>query len=167
MPILKSVKRFLFLGPVFFIAAVSAGNNKAPDFEQYPAEQHLEQKPLANIDFSSNLSAKMYQVRLKEGVAKGANFADHYALVSWGCGNECQSLLIVDLKTGKIHSIKDKPEPLLSSRGLDFRLESRLLIVDPPCPENYNPCISHGRSGLPVRYYLMEDKGLRLIVSGT
>ncbi|MEW5249328.1 hypothetical protein [Microbulbifer discodermiae] len=47
MPILKSVKRFIFLGPVFFITTVSAGDNKAPDFEQYPAEQHLEQEPLA------------------------------------------------------------------------------------------------------------------------
>ena len=72
------------------------------------------------------------------------SFAGHHALVYWGYGNECQMSLVISLRRGKVYGLAEQPtkQPLESSRGFDFKLTSRLVIVDPPCRENYNPCVS-------------------------
>lgn len=134
-----------------------------PAFKEFSVVQSRKHNQPAILDLSSHQSAEMFRTTLMQGVTKGPNFAGHYALVSWGCGNECQGTLVVELKTGQVYSVRGGLRPLQSSRGLDFRLGSRLLIVDPPCSDHYNPCVSHGSSELPVRYYLMENEGLRLI----
>ncbi len=135
-----------------------------PRFDDFPVVEEFRGKP-ARVDLSSHRNARTFRTRLREGAEKGPNFAGKYALVLFGCGNECQQTLIVDLRTGKVYGLAEPPghRPLQSSRGLDFRLTSGLLIADPPCPKDYNPCVSWGRSGEPIRYYIMEDDGLRLI----
>ncbi len=139
-------------------------NRNLPQFEDYPVFGDFHGNP-AKVDLSSHSYARTFRTRLRDGAKKGPNFAGHYALVCWGCGNECQMSLVIDLRTGTVYGLTEPPSqrPLESSRGLDFRVTSRLIIVDPPCPENYNPCVSFGRSREPVRYYVMEDKGLKLI----
>ncbi len=136
----------------------------SPQFEDYPVVEEFHGKP-ARVDLSSHPDARTFRTRLIEGAKKGPNFGGHYALIWWGCGNECQMSLLIDLHTGIVYGLAEPPSkrPLESSRGLEFGPTSKLLIVDPPCPEDYNPCVSFGRSGEPVRYYLMEDNGLRLI----
>lgn len=135
-----------------------------PRFDDFPVVEEFHGKP-ARVDLSSHPNARTFRTRLRDGAEKGPNFAGHYALVFFGCGNECQQTLIVDLRTGKVYGLAEPPSnrPLQSSRGLDFTLTSRLLIADPPCPKDYNPCVSFGQSGEPIRYYIMEDGGLRLI----
>ena len=153
---------------LFLLAAPLSGQNlkkgNLPQFEDHPVTQEFHGKPVP-VDLSSHPNARTFRTRLKEGAKKGANFDGHYALVFWGCGNECQQSLLVDLHTGRVHGVAEPTNngPLESSRGIDFRLTSKLIIVDPPCPEDYNPCVSFGRSEEPVRYYLMENNGLRLI----
>lgn len=118
----------------------------------------------------------MFRTRLREGASAKPNFAGHYAVVSWGCGPECQQYLVVDLRDSKVYGLAEPPtEPPLghtflvprgvleTSRRVRFRIDSNLLIAGPPCPRDYNPCVSDGRSGDPVRYYDMEQNGLRLI----
>ena len=55
----------------------------------------------------------------------GANFAGHYSVVAWGCGTECETFMIVDLKTGKVF---DGGEAKLK---VATEVKSRLLIVNP------------------------------------
>ena len=153
----------------------SAKREHLPRFEDFPVVQKFQGQP-ARVDLSSHPNARTFRTRLREGAQKGPNFAGHYALVGWGCGNECGESLIVDLRAGKVYGLAGSPgeppsgrtvrvkgEILEFSRGVDFRLTSRLVIVDPPCPKDYNPCVSFGRSEEPVRYYVMEAGGLRLI----
>lgn len=139
--------------------------NGHPQFEDYSAIEESIGQP-ASVDLSSHPNARTFRTRLREGAKQGANFAGHYALVWWGCGNECQQALVVDLRTGIVHGLAEPSAkvPLQSSRGLEFRPTSTLIVADPPCPENYNPCVSSARTAGPVRYYLMEEKGLKLIL---
>jgi len=153
----------------------SAQKENPPLFEDFPVVEEFHGK-LARVDLSSHPNARAFRTRLRDSAQKGPNFAGHYALVRWGCGNECGQSLVIDLRTGKVYGLAEPPsEPPLGravrvkgellefSRGVNFRLTSKLLIVDPPCPKDYNPCVSFGRSEEPVRYYIMEEDGLRLI----
>jgi hypothetical protein len=154
--------------------ASSTQKRTPPLFEDFPVVEEFHSEP-ARVDLSSHPIARTFRTRLRDGARQGPNFAGHYALVWWGCGNECQGSLVIDLRTGKVYgpvappselpsaSTGRKKEMLESSRGIDFRLTSKLLIADPPCPKDYNPCVSFGRSEEPVRYYIMERDGLRLI----
>jgi hypothetical protein len=155
-------------------ASISQEENP-PRFDDFPVVEEFRGKP-ARVDLSSHPIARTFRTRLREGALKGPNFAGHYTLVSWGCGNECGQSLIIDLHTGKVYGLAEPPnspssdragrvkhQVLEFSRGVDFTLASKLLIADPPCPKDYNPCVSFGRSGEPIRYYIMEDDGLRLI----
>lgn len=87
----------------------------------------VDHKKYAELDLKSNKNAGNFQTRLKDGYsADTANFAGHYTFVYWGCGSPCQSSLLIDRKTGKIY---DSPG---ASLGYDFKVDSRMLIVNPP-----------------------------------
>ncbi len=87
----------------------------------------VDNRKYADLDLKSNILASKFRTRLKEGFgADTANFAGHYSFVYWGCGSACQSSLLIDRKTGKIY---DTPG---ASLGYDFRVNSRMLIVNPP-----------------------------------
>lgn len=135
---------------------------RPPQFDDYPVTEEFHGRA-ASVDLSSHPNARTFRTRLREGAKKGANFAGHYALVWWGCGNECQQALAIDLRTGNVYGLTKPSEPLQSSRGFEFRPTSTLVIADPPCPDDNNPCVSSARTEEPVRYYLMEEKGLKLI----
>jgi len=77
------------------------------------------------IDFSSHPDALKFKTNLIEGVKGGPNFAGHYTIVSWGCGTMCQSVAIVDNKNGAVYF------PITSELGIDFRIDSNLLTVNP------------------------------------
>lgn len=136
----------------------------APEFEQYRVEVSSADTLSSMVDLSSHSYARMFRTRLREGAAGGINFGGHYAAVSWGCGNECQSTLIVDLRTGKVLGVEGTAKPLGSARGVEFRENSRLLLADPPCSkecyENCD-CLSFGKGDVPIRYYVIEEGGLR------
>ncbi len=87
----------------------------------------VDHKKYAELDLKSNKYANNFRTRLKEGYSSdSANFAGHYSFVYWGCGSPCQSSLVIDRKTGKIY---DSPGATL---GYDFRVNSKMLIVNPP-----------------------------------
>lgn len=95
-------------------------------FEDYKVNS-VDHKKYAELDLKSNKYASNFRTRLKEGYSSDtANFAGHYSFVYWGCGSPCQSSLVIDRKTGKIY---DSPS---ASLGYDFRVDSRMLIVNPP-----------------------------------
>lgn len=87
----------------------------------------IDHKKYADLDLKSNEMANNYRTRLREGFkADTANFAGHYTFVYFGCGSPCQGSLVIDRKTGKVY---DSPS---ASLGYDFRVDSRMLIVNPP-----------------------------------
>ena len=69
-------------------------------FIKYPAEQPFVGKrhPPLLID----PDARLFRTRIREGVAKGVQFAGHYQVAIWGCGSGCLSFAIIDARTGKV-----------------------------------------------------------------
>jgi hypothetical protein len=96
----------------------------------------VDHKKYRNLDLKSNKDAGNFRTRLREGYsADTANFAGHYSFVYWGCGSPCKSGLLIDRKTGKIY---DSPG---ASLGYLFKVDSRMLIVNPPDPSGfYDDC---------------------------
>jgi hypothetical protein len=96
---------FLFLA-VFYLtiaivpSALSTGT-PPPMIADYPTKTLYSQKP-APVDFKSHPKAWTYRTRLREGAAKGPNFAGHYTLVRWGCGSSCLYFAVVDAISGRV-----------------------------------------------------------------
>lgn len=136
-----------------------------PKFEDYPVKEIFQGVPapvdfttVPNVTVASPGASGDFKTKLIEGAKEGPNFASHYTVVEWGCGTECQNHMIVDAITGKVYSL---PEPhFVTVRGVNFRLESRLLVANPPCQ---SPLSIVASCRIPTRFYLMEEDGLQLI----
>jgi hypothetical protein len=111
------------------------------DFKDYPVkdmESVFSGKP-AKPDLDSSPIGHLFKTRLTEGAVNGPNFAGHYTIVLWGCGIECQHITVVDAYDGKIYDI-----PFKSNSDVDFRIDSRLIIV--------NPVFNNGQPGYDINY---------------
>src|SRR2546426_308539 len=80
----------------------------------------------AAVDFTSAPDSRRYRTVLTGAAARGPNFAGHYTVGTWGCGSSCQSNVVLDAATGRIVASFN------SSMGAAYRLDSRLLLVNPP-----------------------------------
>jgi hypothetical protein len=132
--------------------------NRPPSFNDYLVREVFRGKP-AQANFSTDPDARRFITRVREGAKRGPNFAGHFTIVEWGCGTECQSFLIVDAKTGSIYS-----SPGLAALGLAFRINSRLLIVNPPeaIKKVYGTAVP---GWLSTDYYVFEDNQFKLVYS--
>jgi hypothetical protein len=72
-----------------------------PVFEDFPAVEIFKGKP-ARVDLGSHPDAHRFRTRLTQGAAKGPNFAGHFTVVMWHCGTSCQTMALVDAKTGPV-----------------------------------------------------------------
>ena len=106
--------------------AAQAPQKPLPRFEDYRADAAFKGSPAAVVTEGSKL-ARTYRTRLREGAAKGPNFAGRFTLVSWGCGASCQEWAVVDARTGQVSEWM-----IRTSVGAEFRADSRLLLVDTP-----------------------------------
>ena len=154
------MKRLLYL--TLIICSLSVGSHAQrrwpPHFADYPVKERVRGKP-APINFRSHSQARMFRTMLRDTAALGANFAGHYAVNWWGCGTECMRIGIVNLKTGDVYM-----SPFAAQVGIDSRVGSRLLVVNPPArlKEEF------GDGPLPAfylqtRYYLWQNGKLVLI----
>lgn len=109
--------------------------NPAKTFKDFAVTEKFKSKPAKELDFSTCKYGKLYKTASKKAVGSGAVFAGRFAFASIECGTGCYSSTIIDLKTGKVY---DGPH---ASSGYQYKLNSRLLIVNPP-PSNgfYSPC---------------------------
>ncbi len=107
------------------VAAAAPAKSVLPRYADHQVKEQFSGKPAA-LDMKSNPDAKQFASVLKEGAAKGPDFAGHYTVVLWGCGSGCQSFMIVDAKTGSVYT-----SPVSAERGVCYRRDSSLLIVDP------------------------------------
>jgi len=97
----------------------------APPFERYAVSPRFLGKPVP-VDLTTDKRARRFRTVLRTGAAAGPNFADHYTIVTWGCGSSCQIHAIVDTANGRVYMV-----PFATALGLAFRRDSRLLVADP------------------------------------
>ena len=127
----------------FFLLASVLLHATEPSFEQFRVEEVFKGKsaePRLNTAFARN-----FATAIREGAARGPNFAGGFAIVQWGCGSECVQMAVVDEKGGAVYrgpfsTLAFSPSLIWHGREADrfepvsFRLDSRLLIVR-GCPE--------------------------------
>jgi hypothetical protein len=132
---------------------------KLPRFQNYSAVDHLA-GGLVPADINSHPRAAMFRTRITEATKEEPNFAQKYTIATWGCGTGCQESAIVDRKSGEVYF------PGLDSQELlDFRLDSKLIIVNPVQSifEAYGSNFEDMPEYLTTRYYLWEDHELKLL----
>jgi hypothetical protein len=82
------------------IAAIVVGNERLPRFEDYPVTAIFKGTPAPP---KLRPGDRLFRTRIREGAAKGPNFAGHYTIAEWGCGMGCVSIAIVDASDGRIY----------------------------------------------------------------
>jgi hypothetical protein len=105
-------------------------------------------------------SKRLFRTVLREGAAKGPNFAGHMTIVRWGCGSSCVSWAAVDARTGKVTELPgvDYFSTIHvggNLGGVNFRRDSRLLVLAGAPRED------EAREG--VYSYVWTGKGFRRI----
>lgn len=106
---------------------------ETPTFEAHPAAPSSLGGP-APVDLTSHPRARRFRTVLSRGAAEGPNFAGHYTVVSWGCGTMCQEFMIVDALTGRVYDGRT------TALGAEYRLDSDLLVINPPDRLAETPC---------------------------
>ena len=127
-----------------------------PKFTDYPASVEPAGK-LAEPRLDSK-GAKLFRTMLREGAARGPNFAGHYAIVDWGCGASCTDMAIVDTRSGKVafdRRIRDNYTGHVGGDYRGFRVNSRLLVIAGMPQEE------EARDG--VTYFEWDGSSLKLI----
>jgi hypothetical protein len=132
-----------------------------PQFEDYPVKGvwHGTPAPARVV----KPAEKIFRTRLMKAATEPANFAGHYRLTVWGCGSECISGAIIDLDSGNVFSPPLAKEDLrvmhfsvcqsaYENSGLDFRLNSRLLVLR--CGLNYSERL---RTNVPDSWYFVWE----------
>ena len=116
---------------------VNAPNNsQVPTFQQFRVAQIFRGKPARPI-FRTKEELE-FRTRIRQGAAKGPNFAGHYAVVQWGGGTGTGGFVLVDVKTGQIFFHVDP------KKGIEFffNLDSRLMVIDGCAnPPVGGPCV--------------------------
>lgn len=115
-------------------------STKLPDWNSYPAKEpgdssyydeewSLKKKPIELIfDKLPKYVDQSDREQISYFVNKyGPNFADHYTVVTLGCGTQCQYFVVVDDITGIVYYAK-----LSSFWGAYFNADSKLLVKNPP-----------------------------------
>jgi hypothetical protein len=113
---------------------------------------------------------RMFQTRLKDAAHEPPNFAGHYTIAIWGCGSECMSGAVVDLKSGKVFSPPlamgkgslhfSVCQSAFENSGVEHRVESRLFILR--CGLNYSEKV--GTNVPDTWYFVWEDDHFRQLL---
>lgn len=138
--------------PLLLLFSAGYSQSPLPAFKDYPAAGSFTGKPAAPVLRTAN--QRMYRTMIRQGAAKGPNFAGHYTIADWGCGAGCVSIAVIDAKDGQVF---DGPFQVLSwamytyegkipantpdFAPLEFSKDSRLLIAR-GCPEE-DHCASY------------------------
>jgi hypothetical protein len=130
--------------------------SQPPIFRNYSATEKFSGKP-APVNLTSHPQARRFRTVLQQGAKRGPNFAGKYTVVTWGCGTSCQSVGIINAKTGSVYMLKSPAEA-----GVKFQLNSRLLIVNPP--ENLS---ANEPNRMQTRYYLWDGRQLKQVSAST
>jgi len=105
-------------------AASQAGDATPPPFEAYLATETFRGTPVPpKLDRLTIRPA--YRPIIHQEAKDGPNFAGAYTVVTYGCGTGCQVVLVINARTGKVHTA-----PAAASYGVSYRRKSRLLVFN-------------------------------------
>ena len=93
-------------------------------FRNYPAPVSVLGK-IAEADYASIKNANLFKDRMRDAMGSEINFAGHYVMSLWGCGGSCKMGIVLDARNGKLYNL-----PGVASCGIDFRADSKLLVID-------------------------------------
>jgi len=132
------------------LLSVLLGQNKpapkTPDFTDYPVSAIFHGAPAAPK--LSTPGQRMFRTMIRQGAAKGANFAGHYAIAEWGCGTACVQIAVVDIQSGAVYegpfgtlpkayiAYGTNPEDI--ETGILYRPDSELFVAR-GCPSDQQP----------------------------
>jgi hypothetical protein len=121
-PVLGRMLPVLILSALFSQASSSSAAQveKPPTFQQYRVAQIYRGKTAMPV-FTTR-QEREFRTQIRRQAAKGPNFAGHYTLVTWGCGTQCTSFVIVDARTGRILSRAQRENAASPFCNLDSRL---------------------------------------------
>jgi len=130
-----------------------------PGFENYRVPTPIPGRPDGPV-YVANRVPDLQGV-LRQTAKVGPNFAGRYVVEQWTCGSACIDFVLVEVKTGVIHSSNFRVIDVCPEFGgrspLVYRLNSRLLLVkgrletypagqmvDGPCGHFYYEWTSNG-----------------------
>jgi hypothetical protein len=134
--------------------ATPAPEENAPTFADHSV--YVSQGTLKRIDFASHESGEYMQDRLDYHIGEPVNFAGNYRLAVVGCGTMCQSLVAIQVSTGKI------VDTVTSSLGACFQPDSQLLVLNPDLASNFEGEIPGWAT---TSYYRITPFGFKLLHS--
>lgn len=125
-----------------FVPGNALEDSTAPTFGQYPAA-YSPPSALVPLDVKSNPIARRHRTIIRQEMTHGPNYAGHYRVVSWGCGSSCSQFAVVNLKTGRVITLRNiysvdyadfstynfLPQTDSESRGFRFKKDSNLLVL--------------------------------------
>ena len=132
-----------------------------------PKEKYTGDIAEVKFDDTRFPEAKEFKSAITTVIARGANFAGHYALAEWECGTSCQDHAVVDVQTGEIVAFG-----IPSEAGLSFLPESALIMTNPA--PNFPTFADLQESSfadqvywfnIPREYYVLEEDSGRATVS--
>ncbi len=136
------------------LAAPAAAKSPSPDPAKYPAGPAYTGKT-APVDLNSEKDARQFKTRLLDAAKGKPNFAGHVIVTMWGCGTSCQTIALIDTRTGKVSF---GPQATV---GAKYDVRSRLLIVNPP--KELADLPKDMRASVRTEYYLWDKGTLRKI----
>ena len=77
-------------------------NERLPRFEDYPTTEIFKGPPAPPK--LRRPADRLFRTRIREGAARGPNFAGHFTVADWGCGMGCVSIAVVDAKDGTVYA---------------------------------------------------------------
>lgn len=161
----------------FLLAQVGVEPKPVPRFDQFAVRDSFSGIPAKPI--LSTTRDRLFRTMIRNGAAKGPNFAGHYVIVDWGCGTSCAQAVVVDAKNGEVRdlpfgvlgygsSLKFADGKSVYDRDfepLSFNVKSRLLVAH-GCPEDKN-CGAYYYEWTEPRFRLIRKFSATPISPGT
>jgi len=122
----------LIVSSVSICLAQASPLTSIPKFSDYRVNQVYKGK---NATPRITDSWRDVRTLIRDESRKPPNFAGSYRFVSWGCGTDCRSSLVINVKTGDIYdpefgAISLDNYPTWIGKGFEFHSNSRLLVFD-------------------------------------
>ena len=124
-----------------------------PTFAGYATSDTLT-GPAAPIDYAFNPEIRRFRSQVEGSRSSPADFDGHYRFVVWGCGTQCTSHVILDLRTGRTY---DDTLVDFSCGAVDYRKESGLVIAG---PDTVSMVWNNSCALLPTRYLVWNGTAL-------
>jgi hypothetical protein len=104
---MRSVKEFsVLLAVILFTLPASAFSQKIPAFTRYKVR--IEKFGKVTVNLKSHKNARRFRTNLRDAAAKeDVNFAGHYILTVWSCGDYCSQWAIIDARNGSVFFPKE------------------------------------------------------------